>query len=500
MTTSEIILNISAIQNGYPIEDLKYQGKEIWPLIRNQLCYYLTTYPREAQPIASVTKDIVANAPGRFGRIRRLLFLIMFGFKVLLHGSLMFLGFYFRSLLGVNTLVLALPEHFTVLSKGKMVNPITEGFIHTLQTLGIRWRYVQYTHEASRNRSFADNTRLFDSLLRMNNFLFSFFRVFPMRKQDRIEGFVSFVNYCKRQRGFDPSEIESEIIFQHNPLALTFKMLFRIYRPKNLVIYCYYDFVKMVALMAAASMKIRTIELQHGRMQGHWAYASWDLSRITANTYLPQTVLVWADSDKAFLASAQKEMHIQIEVLGNLWLNLNQSGTLEVDFNKLDFPMLYAKDKVKVLHSLQGVGIAPEILHVMKRSGQNISWFIRLHPRNVEEKESVSALLTLHQINYEIERSSQFPLYEILRNVDFHTTDCSVICREAEMFGVKNVLYTKLGYESFTESILAGDYFYALDPDEILSHLTSFKARPVLMNQNNDVDSRARKLLQDLLQ
>ena len=77
----------------------------------------------------------------------------------------------------------------------------------------------------------------------------------------------------------DELEKEIEYIILHfKTFVKAFKFLYKIVKPKAIMVYPHYDCNCFAAVYAAKQMNIKSIEVQHGRINNHEAYCYEDLS------------------------------------------------------------------------------------------------------------------------------------------------------------------------------------------------------------------------------
>ena len=95
-------------------------------------------------------------------------------------------------------------------------------------------------------------------------------------------------------------------------------------------------------------------------------------------------------------------------------------------------------------------------------------WFIRLHPRQLNEKEKLKSYLenkgVLALVN--LDEATHEPLPLLLSNALIHLTHFSGTAIEASLFNLKTVLLNEIGLFSFPDLISAQKAVY-LNPDDI---------------------------------
>lgn len=109
-------------------------------------------------------------------------------------------------------------------------------------------------------------------------------------------------------------------------------------------------------------------------------------------------------------------------------------------------------------------------LKVMNETQNRFEWLIRLHPSMLSEKQVVLNMLAAHNISrYELEVTSELPLYAVLSHSDLHITHSSSTVIEASYFGVKSIITSEYGWTALSEQV---DHHYinkAITDNEIIS-------------------------------
>jgi hypothetical protein len=284
------------------------------------------------------------------------------------------------------------------------------------------------------------------------------------------EGYADFLDYLSENeltRSFAAaiSKGKAERWCEDFPVKVLFfeKVLQRL-RPESVHILCYYSFNEVMALTAAANrLGIKTIEMQHGpQTEIHLCYGSWSVVPDSGYDILPRGYWCWDDYSKRVLDQwVSRNALYNVKVTGNPWIDhWKNSGNA---YPHKDF----------ILYSLQPAPVTvpqlfPDVLTDFIKN-QPYQWFLRLHPRQLDEKENIKAFLEqkriLHLVN--IDDATNDALPQLLANARLHVTHFSGSAIEAGMFGVFSVLLNEIAVTSFPDLIAEGNakFIAAEDPE-----------------------------------
>ncbi|MBK6836157.1 MAG: hypothetical protein IPG89_18555 [Bacteroidetes bacterium] len=209
--------------------------------------------------------------------------------------------------------------------------------------------------------------------------------------------------------------------------------------------------------MAAANrLSIETFDMQHGaQTKTHLAYGSWSTVPIMGYDFLPRTYLCWDNhSEKAVLEWGAKNKLFKVLVTGNSWVDYwrNKPST----YNENGF-ILYTLQP-EILSLEQSFPI--ELVEIIK--SLNYKWFVRLHPRQIKQKNEIQEFLKnkgiLAQVN--IDGATNTPLPLLLRNCLLHITNSSTCTIEASFFQKKTIIINEIGKLYYSELISEGKAVY----------------------------------------
>ena len=248
-------------------------------------------------------------------------------------------------------------------------------------------------------------------------------------------------------------------------LYKTFKLYFKIVKPKNIIVTCY-SF--QAAVKAANDLDIKTTEFQHGVISKNYAY---DYRLLNRNNFTPTEIIVFGLADK--LNVNEYKYADNVIVGGNFFQNYVKTNFK----SKAD-----ENSRIKICVTLQDPYFKEitDIISYCAIRNEHIDFIIV--PRNLTPK-----------IDFNIKNMkilSQYNLYEIMKMSDYHITAYSTSCYEAASFGLKNLFLNLNGlsmfyYEDFIEK---NDFNEIFEEKEDLSHhiqtLTKNKIKDDIMSDN----------------
>lgn len=234
-----------------------------------------------------------------------------------------------------------------------------------------------------------------------------------------------------------------------------FQWFFRRYNFKKVLCYCYYNSSILPITLAANKQGITTVEYQHSQVSSeHLAYSGWKSTE--ENDFFPDIFWAWRNSDvKEISKGLSFKKSFKPLFGGNVFISKI--------FSRDSLP----KDsKTRVLLTLQGIGI-PDFISDYIKNSQNVLWYLRLHPRQLSDKELVLELKKLNPSFVEIDDANKLSLYELFPKMDYHMTSYSGSAIEAQAYGVSNIIYSEVGYSSYKEQIESNCYFFIENQNEL---------------------------------
>jgi len=279
----------------------------------------------------------------------------------------------------------------------------------------------------------------------------------------QLEGYEVFLDYLKKDELFSQfstfyskKNVSNWASLVSYPRVVFFRKVLTKIKPERVVILCYYLDDIMALTAAANQLKIETIEMQHGPQSTvHMAYSSWFTLPQEGYDMLPRNYWCWDENSKNLLQEWTKSnKNYAVKVIGNPWIDYWKS--MKKNYVHTNY----------ILYSLQPSPLTMEqlfpesIINFIKENP--IPWFIRLHPRQLNEMDAIKMYLKNKQILHlvTIDAATNDPLPLILSNALLHITHFSGTAIEAYLFNVFTVLLNEIGKLSFQDLISAQKAVY----------------------------------------
>ncbi|WP_396148818.1 hypothetical protein [Flavobacterium sp.] len=283
-----------------------------------------------------------------------------------------------------------------------------------------------------------------------------------------LEGYDSFLVFLSKDKLFNRfiTIYSKELVTQwaHEklyPKVLFFKKVFQIIKPEKVLILCYY-LDDIFALTAAANqLKITTVEMQHGPQSNvHLAYSSWYYLPESGYDMVPNNFWCWDKGSHDVIQDWTKNnANYSVDVIGNPWIDYWK--TKELNYNHQNYILYTLQPNPLTLNQL----FPESIVDFIKNNPYE--WFIRLHPRQLNEKDTIKSFLksrgVLELVN--LDEASTDPLPLLLSKASLHLTHFSGAAIEASFFNVFTVLLNEIGVFSFQDLISSQKAVY-LNPDD----------------------------------
>jgi hypothetical protein len=243
-----------------------------------------------------------------------------------------------------------------------------------------------------------------------------------------------------------------------------FTRLFRIMRPRAILLTCYYG--KEPAIRAAKSLGIKVIEIQHGVIgKEHPAY---NVYRGLDKSCFPDHLLVFGKQELATFNNSRFIDQADVHPVGSFYIeHVRNNYVLESNLVK----KLESYNRT-VGVTLQGIIEKRTIEFVVQAANLDSHIFYILIPRRPQEKHY--STLNLPD-NVTVIKDKNF--YELMMYVDFHSTVNSTCALEAPSLGVQNILVDIDGSARlYYEKVLRDDRVtrFANTPEEYVDIVKSF--------------------------
>lgn len=213
--------------------------------------------------------------------------------------------------------------------------------------------------------------------------------------------------------------------------------------PNQIFVLCFYSFDVMGLLIAAHKLAIPTIDMQHGGQgTNHMAYNNWINVPEKGYEALPNSFYTWdIPSANAINLWAENNKKHSAIVFGNPWIDKwKHSNDQKHD---------YVWSENIVLYTLQPIDEPLEdyLLETIKKTDDKWSWWLRLHPRQMNERDKIISRLKEYGVfdSINIEEATKFPLPEVLMHTKVHITKFSGCALEANSFNVPTIIIDSRG-------------------------------------------------------
>ena len=181
-------------------------------------------------------------------------------------------------------------------------------------------------------------------------------------------------------------------------------------------------------------------------MQGkyHPAYNYRNFPTSGYNT-TPNKYMVWEKNDLDNLSLwSEAKSKIDAELIGNGTEYIFKNNHKIINFFNDRFKKIfkkYLKKKFVVVTLCWAYYIPDVILKTIQESDNNVFFLIRFHPSTTQDErdEVLIKLSSLSNKNFEVEHSTDLPLYTLFLNANVHLAIVSTAILEGLKFGIKTI-------------------------------------------------------------
>lgn len=482
---------LAELETKFDVTRLAIDGVSIWPLIRAKLWFQLAHRVGQPKPQPQpASEPLVSAIAARTGdRLRSLKRKI--GIEIRRPAA------YWRFLQEISSLprsgetdllLLSRPEDASDRCRGHIYDRHIDPLLEIASGLGLRCLKLrvrlQIESEILEPHQFVWPPQFFELTDFRQAFQGNAYQAF---KQTRVTFFKEFLLLLQDIVGEDWSRVsleEASLVRKFRELFLLkegLKVILANISPRAVFLVCYYSFFPGFAISwACRELGIPSVDLQHGQ-QGkyHGMYSHWTRFPDEGYKMLPDYFWNWGQTSKQHIEqwhpysfSAHRPL-----VGGNLWLAKwlhSDVGAFEYDFQSF-LGEIEKKEKL-ILLALQprSEPIEEFVLEAMASTTDKWLWLVRLHPRDKARQGDLEQQFRTRGIhNFEIEQSTNAPLYSLLKRVRLNLTAWSSVCIEALYFQVPTAIVHPIGAELFADYIQAGAFRYVSDRDSLLSWLAN---------------------------
>jgi hypothetical protein len=280
----------------------------------------------------------------------------------------------------------------------------------------------------------------------------------------------------------------------------------RTIKPKAAFVVNFYGDDQMAFILACKWLNIPVTDIQHG-VQGplHLGYGQWRKVPDKGYAQLPDFFWVWSENEKRTIdgwshnSGAHKAL-VGGNLFGDLWRDQTSELVLQLD-KELEKAKPY-KDKPLVLLTLSPhtESLMAETWMAVKESQTCFNWLIRLHPSMVKDKKSISRAIRQMGIDhFEIDVSSDLPLFSLLRSVDIHVTSQSSCVIEASEFGVVSVISSEYGRSLYPDQIRNNEAFFCESREDIIAMIKDDRHRNKNRKDVSEVKTNPNAAIDEIL-
>ena len=455
---------ILGLEKKFPVNNWKINSIHIWPYIRIKIYFYL---------INSIEKPLVSTqvnkSKSRIDKVKSL------------YRNIRSVFFYLRwkqSLTQKENLFVGADAH-RVDYKHSRFNRYFDVMIekYLIQDTSIYFEYGKNTKKQYNSDLIFTFSEALKGFLFLNKFVKS-------PNDLNLAGYDSFLNFLKKDKLFErfTNLYSVELVAQWAAEVFYLKVLFfqkvlRIVQPKKVVILCYYVQDIYALTSAANQLKISTIEMQHGPQPNvHLAYSNWSSLPESGYDMIPKNFWCWDQGSYNVIHDWTKNnQNYSVKVIGNPWIDYWKAK--EMNYKHQNF----------ILYSLQPSPLTIEqlfpesILNFIKNNPHK--WFIRLHPRQLNEMGTIKSFLKCKGIVelVNIDEATYDPLPLLLSKATLHLTHFSGSVIEASFFNVFTVLLNEIGIFSFQDLISSQKAVYLNPVDSNFQQ----KFNAIIQQKNN---------------
>ena len=255
-------------------------------------------------------------------------------------------------------------------------------------------------------------------------------------------------------------------------LSLYSLRLFKHYNINNIYQSMYYDNFGLGSTLAADNLGITSHCVQHGgQSRNNPIFGKWSNIPPYGYQFLPNIFLCWDDiSSEGVNEWAKETEKHKTEIIGYGWIETWKKSKYSSSQEKKE------DDLLTIIVTLQpSVNFLRSFLfEFIKNNNGDISWCIRVHPRQNNQEYILALQEELVDISNLTVQSSDIPLPQILEMSDLHITFFSSSIYEAKYLNVPTIIVDKRGLDYFESLIDHGFATYAGDMDSLYETIKNF--------------------------
>lgn len=254
------------------------------------------------------------------------------------------------------------------------------------------------------------------------------------------------------------------------------KAFLRVARPQKAYVVCYYSPIGMAFCAACRYLNIDVVDIQHG-VSGryHRAYSYWHSVDGELPNTLPNEYWVWSQKDYEQISVWCNSLSQSKALLrGNIWRDFcRRTGRdrLALLEWRSFFNSLVGFEK-RVVITLQKKSLPPLFMSVINNAPANWVFLIRGHPSFIGSALSLSEDLP----NVYYTEPSKMPIFTLMSMADFNITEWSASVYDAIMEGVPSIVTSPKGRDYFEDFIENNRVFFECRDSEVIRIISEFKS------------------------
>lgn len=450
---------LNSIEQRYPVNEWQINNTHVWPLIKVKLSL---EYSKKLAVSKSLSPLLLPKQ-----------------LIDVLKGLWFFAQLYLKKDSKLPSNFYCLASHFRYSDGQNLINRYYNQLIARDQKNKFDFKILDYSTTSDEYKNKIDNnsqTIFLDKI----KYLALVLRTFSFKKYkhstDNWKEFDRFLEEVKSKSS--KNNLTRNILMRQyayiDVLSRIYKIILKKYKVDNVYILCYYVSEMYAMNLAASDLGINNWDIQHGA-QGNLntAYANFSKIPLTGYKLLPKWFWCWDNDSAAGIKKwTQNQSYHNVEVKGNPWIEYviqNLSSKIVSQKQIILYTLQPIKDGVLEDYIIKAISDTPEIF----------IWWLRLHPRQLEQKKELITLLKNNNIFHkvEIEKATTFPLPVILNNCFVHISNFSGAILEAYMLKKTTIIISPIGVESFPE-VVDSEYSRIVlneNSEELLNEINSIK-------------------------
>lgn len=435
----------SKLEKELPVDKWTYDNIEVWPFIKVSLFFYLLG-KRKNIDLISISNNRPKNTSSLSEKIKKFVFKITHPIK------------FKRFIDNLNQKDIVIYSHKTYRTEfngknfNKFFDPLIEnGKIGNKKNIYFIEDFYNYDI----------NTLMHSELIMDVRLPFNYFLSGISKKKIALKGekYDEFLNNYLSEKIFDDfKKVIHPNNFSNFFKAIYYKSLFfekilKKVSPQKLYITCYYCNTSIPVTIAAKKLGIEVIEMQHGVMESHHiSYGVWYKSPKEGYKMLPDKIWNWDSKSKEIIEKNFETVKAKPFIGGNPWVDYFQNNNITYPNSNfilytlqpfIEYPILFSKSLIKAVNEL------------------DYTWYLRLHPRQLNEKEKMINYLKengadMDKINFDEATDNPLPL--LIIHCKLHITQFSSCTIEAALLDKKTLLLdkdAKLYFDNYIKNNLA---------------------------------------------